>query len=167
MNSSASWLSPQAASSTSRGATRRSTSAHCAISSSNSLLMSTGPPVRAATWMVRLEPSGKVRKPSRSRPVRPTSSSRRAALFRIVLGPQPLPLRLVEAGGGVDGGRGGPAQAQEVHLVQLVAVGSTRSSHFMSSITNIRSSTMNGSPLDHLVPGRSSRVTVRPSSATA
>ena len=45
--------------------------------------------------------------------------------------------------------------------------GSTRSSHFMSSITNIRSSTMNGSPLDHLVPGRSSRVTVRPSSATA
>ena len=34
-------------------------------------------------------------------------------LFRIVLGPQPLPLRLVEAGGGVDGGRGGPAQAKE------------------------------------------------------
>ena len=44
-------------------------------------------------------------------------------LLRIVLGPQPLPtLRLVEAGGGVDGGGGGPAQPQEVHLVQLVAV---------------------------------------------
>ena len=57
----ASWFSPQAASSTSRGATRRSTPAHWAISSSNSLLMPAGPPVRAAIWMVRLEPSGKVR----------------------------------------------------------------------------------------------------------
>ena len=45
-----------------------------------------------------------------------------AGLLRVVLGPQPLPLRLVEAGGGMDGGLGRPAQAQEVHLVQLVAV---------------------------------------------
>ena len=51
---SAAIVSPQAASSTRRGATHRSTSsAHCTVSNSNSLLMSTGPPVRATTWMVR------------------------------------------------------------------------------------------------------------------
>ena len=54
MNSSASWFSLQAASSTSRGATRRSTSVRCAISSSYSLLMSTGPPVQ-----VGIEPNAR------------------------------------------------------------------------------------------------------------
>ena len=48
------------------------------------LLMSTGPPVRAAIWMVRLEPSGKVRKPSRSSLVR---DPRRRA------GGRPVPVR--------------------------------------------------------------------------
>ena len=88
----------------------------------NSLLMSTGPPVRAPTWMVRLEPSRKGAKAVAVTPGHAHLVEQAAGLLRVVLGPQPLPLRLVEAGGGMDGGLGRPAQAQEVHLVQLVAV---------------------------------------------